>query len=258
MPNALGRLIAESDLHDLGMHTELCSDGYLAMFRAGKLTNRRKPRTPARGVYGLAVSDERAVRLDKRQPGLMAMPLSYVNDPYVIAKNDGMISINGRLNADLYGQVASESAGTRQISGTGGQLDFVTGATLSRGGKAFCAWRHLPRQGRSSPFSRLCRASAAILSTTPRSQAYYVVTEYGAANLAGRARGACGRDDIHRPPRLPRRAYTRGRATENMRRRQIKDKYKGRNMELELHKGRPADKRIDKEERRYALSTRLG
>ncbi len=77
------------------MHTELCSDGYLAMFRAGKLTNRRKPLHTGKGVYGLAVGSERAVRLDKRQPGLMAMPLSYVNDPYVIAKNDGMISING-------------------------------------------------------------------------------------------------------------------------------------------------------------------
>ena len=136
MPNALGRLIAESDLHDLGMHTELCSDGYLAMFRAGKLTNRRKPLHTGKGVYGLAVGSEELYDWINDNPGLMAMPLSYVNDPYVIAKNDGMISINGCLNADLYGQVASESAGTRQISGTGGQLDFLESAAVSKGGKA--------------------------------------------------------------------------------------------------------------------------
>ena len=201
MPNALGRLIAESDLHDLGMHTELCSDGYLAMFRAGKLTNRRKPLHPGKGVYGLAVGSEELYDWINDNPGLMAMPLSYVNDPYVIAKNDGMISINGCLNADLYGQVASESAGTRQISGTGGQLDFVTGATLSRGGKAFLCMSSTFRDKAGVLHSRVLPRFGGDIITTPRRTQHV---------------GACGRDDIHRPPRFPRRAYTRGRAAENM------------------------------------------
>ena len=187
MPNALGRLIAESDLRDLGMHTELCSDGYLAMFRAGKLTNRRKPLHTGKGVYGLAVGSEELYDWLNDNPGLMAMPLSYVNDPYVIAQNDGMISINGCLNADLYGQVASESAGTRQISGTGGQLDFVTGATLSRGGKAFLCMSSTFRDKAGILHSRVLPHFGGDIITTPRSQAYYVVTEYGAANLAGRS-----------------------------------------------------------------------
>lgn len=187
MPNALGRLIAESELHDLGMHTELCSDGYLAMFRAGKLTNRRKTLHRGKGVYGLAVGSPELYDWLNDNPGLMAMPLSYVNDPGVIAQNEGMISINGCLNADIYGQIASESAGTRQISGTGGQLDFVTGATMSRGGKAFLCMSSTHRDKTGALHSRILPHFGGDIITTPRSQAYYVVTEYGAANLAGRS-----------------------------------------------------------------------
>ena len=187
MPNALGRLIAESELHDLGMHTELCSDGYLAMFRAGKLTNRRKTLHRGKGVYGLAVGSPELYDWVNDNPGLMAMPLSYVNDPGVIAQNEGMISINGCLNADIYGQIASESAGTRQISGTGGQLDFVTGATMSRGGKAFLCMSSTHRDKTGALHSRILPHFGGDIITTPRSQAYYVVTEYGAANLAGRS-----------------------------------------------------------------------
>ena len=187
MPNALGRLIAESELHDLGMHTELCSDGYLAMFRAGKLTNRRKTLHRGKGVYGLAVGSPELYDWVNDNPGLMAMPLSCVNDPGVIAQNEGMISINGCLNADIYGQIASESAGTRQISGTGGQLDFVTGATMSRGGKAFLCMSSTHRDKTGALHSRILPHFGGDIITTPRSQAYYVVTEYGAANLAGRS-----------------------------------------------------------------------
>lgn len=187
MPNALGRLIAESELHDLGMHTELCSDGYLAMFRAGKLTNCRKTLHRGKGVYGLAVGSPELYDWVNDNPGLMAMPLSYVNDPGVIAQNEGMISINGCLNADIYGQIASESAGTRQISGTGGQLDFVTGATMSRGGKAFLCMSSTHRDKTGALHSRILPHFGGDIITTPRSQAYYVVTEYGAANLAGRS-----------------------------------------------------------------------
>jgi butyryl-CoA:acetate CoA-transferase len=184
MPNALGELIAKSELKDLGMHTELCSDGYLAMYKAGKLTNKRKTLHQGKGVLGLAIGSRELYDWVDDNPGIAGYALSYVNDPYVIAQNDNMISINGCLNVDLYGQVASESAGTRQISGTGGQLDFVTGASMSKGGKSFLcmASAYTDKSGRRS---RILPSFNGDIVTTPRSQSYYIVTEYGCVNLAG-------------------------------------------------------------------------
>ena len=131
LPNALGEQIAKSELRDLGMHTELCSDAYLSMFLEGKLTNRRKTLNKNKGVAGLVTGSQALYDWLDDNPGIMTAPLSYVNDPAVIAQNDNMISINGCISADLYGQVCSESSGTRQISGTGGQLDFLTGAAMA-------------------------------------------------------------------------------------------------------------------------------
>lgn len=187
MPNALGELIAASDLKDLGMHTELCSDGYLALYKAGKLTNRRKTLYPNKGVLGLAIGTKELYDWLDDNPGVAGFPLSYVNDPTVIARNDNMISINGCLTADLYGQVGAESAGTRQISGTGGQLDFVTGATMSKGGKAFLCMSSTYTDKKGERHSRIVPSFRGDIVTTPRSQAYYLVTEYGAAMLAGQS-----------------------------------------------------------------------
>ena len=187
MPNALGELLAESDLKDLGMHTELCSDGYLALFRAGKLTNAKKTLHPGKGVLGLAIGSQELFDWVHENPAVMGAPLSYVNDPHVIAQNDRMISINGCLNVDLYGQVASESAGTRQISGTGGQLDFVTGASMSRGGRAFLCLSSTFTDKTGASHSRILPRMGGDIITTPRSQAPTIVTEYGAAELTGRS-----------------------------------------------------------------------
>lgn len=187
MPNALGELIADSDLKDLGMHTELCSDGYLALYKAGKLTNRRKTLLPNKGVLGLAIGSKELYDWLDDNPGIAGYPLRYVNDPSVIARNDNMISINGCLNADLYGQVCSESAGTRQISGTGGQLDFVTGAAMSKGGKAFLCMSSTYTDRNGEKHSRIVPRFRGDIITTPRSQAYYLVTEFGAAMLAGQS-----------------------------------------------------------------------
>lgn len=187
MPNALGELIAASELKDLGMHTELCSDGYLAMFRAGKLTNRCKTLHKNKGVLGLAIGSRELYDWVDDNPGVAGFPLSYVNDPAVIAMNENMISINGCLNADLYGQVASESAGLRQISGTGGQLDFVTGASMAKGGKAFLCMSSTYRDKEGRAHSRILPHFSGDIVTTPRSQAYFIVTEFGAVNLAGRS-----------------------------------------------------------------------
>ncbi len=187
MPNALGELLAESDLKDLGMHTELCSDGYLALFKAGKLTNAKKTLHPGKGVLGLAIGSQELFDWVHENPDMMGAPLSYVNNPFVIARNEKMISINGCLNVDLYGQVASESAGTRQISGTGGQLDFVTGASMSRDGRAFLCLTSTFTDKKGVLHSRILPQMGGDIITTPRSQAPTIVTEYGAAELTGRS-----------------------------------------------------------------------
>ena len=187
MPNALGELLAESDLKDLGMHTELCSDGYLALFKAGKLTNAKKTLHPGKGVLGLAIGSRELFDWIHENDAILGAPLSYVNDPRVIARNDKMISINGCLNVDLYGQVASESAGTRQISGTGGQLDFVTGAAMSRGGRSFLCLPSTFTDKKGQLHSRILPQMGGDIITTPRSQAATIVTEYGAADLTGRS-----------------------------------------------------------------------
>ena len=185
LPNAVGTMLAESDLKDLGMHTELCSDGYLAMAQAGKLTNRRKSLHPGKGVLGLAIGSRALYDWVDDNPGIAGFPLSYVNDPNVIARNENMISINGCLNVDLYGQVGSESAGTRQISGTGGQLDFVTGASMAKGGKSFLCMSSAYTDRQGQRHSRILPSFGGDIVTTPRSQSHYIVTEYGAVNLAG-------------------------------------------------------------------------
>lgn len=187
VPNAIGELIADSDLKDLGMHTELASDGYLAMHRAGKLTNKRKSLHPGVGVLGLAIGSREFYDWLDGNPEIIGYPLDYVNSIPVIAKNDNMISINGCLSVDLYGQVCSESVGTRQISGTGGQLDFVNGATMARGGKSFLCMSSSFTDKDGIRHSRILPQFGGDIVTTPRSEVFYLATEYGAVNLAGRS-----------------------------------------------------------------------
>lgn len=188
IPNVLGDLIADSDIKDLGMHTELCSDAYYNLWKAGKLTNAKKNLRPGKGVFGLAIGTQELYDWLNENEDCEGADLSWVNDPTVIASMDRMISINACLNIDLYGQVSSESAGTRQISGTGGQLDFVTGASMSKGGKSFLCMSSAFTDKKGVMHSRILPSfSAGDIITTPRTQAFYIVTEYGMANLAGRS-----------------------------------------------------------------------
>ena len=138
IPNAVGKLISESDIKDLGMHTELCTDAYLELYRSGKLTNRLKNIDKGKGVFGCAVGSNELYEWLDDNHGIAAYPLEYVNRPSVIAQLDNMVSINGCVAVDLYGQVAAESSGSRQISGTGGQLDFLaTGDLLGDAGDGY-------------------------------------------------------------------------------------------------------------------------
>lgn len=186
MPNALGSLIAESDLKDLGMHTELMSDGYLTLYEAGKITNEKKLLNRGKGIFGICNGSRALFDFLDHNPAVMSAPMRYINDPAVIRQLDHFVSINGCVAVDLYGQVCSESAGTRQISGTGGQLDFVTGAFEAEHGKAFLAMASTYTDKSGKVRSRILpRFTDGDIVTTPRAQAPYLVTEYGVANLSG-------------------------------------------------------------------------
>ncbi len=188
MPNSVGKLMAESDLKDLGMHTELLSDGFVDLYEAGKLTNSRKTLHRGKGVFGIALGSQRLYDWVGENQGLLSFPMDYVNQPSVMAQMENMISINNCIAMDLYGQVSSESAGTRHISGTGGQLDFSTGAYDAPGGKGFICMTSSYRDKAGNLKSRIMpKFTQGDIITTPRTQAFYIVTEYGIVNLAGRS-----------------------------------------------------------------------
>lgn len=187
MPNVVGARLAQSDLKDLGMHTELCGDAYYELYRAGKLTNRRKAFQRGKGVAGMVFGSKALYEWVHENPGVIAEPLEYVNAPENIARMENMISINNCIAVDLYGQVCAESAGLRHISGTGGQLDYLTGASMAPGGKAFICMTSSYVDKNGDRHSRILPHFNGDIVTDPRSQAYYIVTEYGAVNLAGRS-----------------------------------------------------------------------
>ena len=185
MPNALGTLIAESDLKDLGMHTELMSDGYLDLYKAGKITNKRKALQHGKGVFSVCNGSQELYDFLDHNIDILSAPMHYVNDPETIRQLDHFVSINGCIACDLYGQVSSESAGTRQISGTGGQLDFVTGAYTAEHGRTFLAMASSRVDKKGVRHSNIVPSFTGDIITTPRAQTMYIVTEYGAVNLAG-------------------------------------------------------------------------
>jgi len=185
LPNLVGAQLAQSDLKDLGMHTELCGDAYYQLHKSGKLTNRKKSIHKDKGMLGLAFGSQDMYDWIDQNPSVIVSPLEYVNSPETIGKLDNMISINNCIAVDLYGQISSESSGTRHISGTGGQLDFLTGAAMSRGGKAFICMTSSFQAKDGTLRSRVLPNFSGDIVTGPRSQAYFMVTEYGAVNLTG-------------------------------------------------------------------------
>lgn len=188
MPNALGELIAESDLKDLGMHAEIMSDGYLKLYQSGKITNKKKPLQRGKGVFSVCLGSKELYEFLHCNQGILSAPMYYVNAAETIRQLDDFISINSCIAVDLYGQVCAESVGTRQISGTGGQLDFVTGTYMASHGKAFLAMPSMYFDaygvGRSNILPKFTDGD---IITTPRTQTPYVATEYGAVNLSGLA-----------------------------------------------------------------------
>lgn len=188
MPNVLGSMIAESDLKDLGVHTELFTDAYLRLYEAGKITNRKKNIHRGKSVFSVSNGTLELYRFMDHNIDILSAPMAYVNNPETIRQLDHFVSINGCIAADLYGQVCSETAGTRHISGTGGQLDFVTGAFTAEHGYAFLAMPSTITDKKTGKVSSriLPKFTGGDVITTPRTQAPYIVTEYGVACLPGK------------------------------------------------------------------------
>lgn len=186
MPNTVGSMIAQSDLKDLGVHTEMYVDGFVDMALAGKLTGRNKGLDKGRQVYAFAAGTQKLYDYVDRNPAVMAAPVDYTNDVRVLAQLDNFISINNAIDMDLFGQVNAESAGLKHISGTGGQLDFVMGAYLSKGGKSFICMSSTVTGKDGSVKSRIVPTlTPGSIATDPRSCVQYIVTEHGMINLKG-------------------------------------------------------------------------
>ncbi|MEY8403970.1 butyryl-CoA:acetate CoA-transferase [Oscillospiraceae bacterium 44-34] len=186
MPNTVGSMIAQSDLKDLGVHTEMYVDGFVDMALAGKLTGRNKALDKGRQVYAFAAGTQKLYDYVNRNPAVMAAPVDYTNDVRVLAQLDNFISINNAIDMDLFGQVNAESAGLKHISGTGGQLDFVMGAYLSKGGKSFICMSSTVTGKDGTVKSRIVPTlTPGSIATDPRSCVQYIVTEHGMVNLKG-------------------------------------------------------------------------
>ena len=187
MPNAVGELIAQSDLKDLGIHTEMYIDAFVDIAKAGKITGRRKTTDKGRQVFGMAAGTDKLYRYIDQNPEVMGAPVEYTNDVRVISSNDNFISINNAIDVDLFSQINAESAGIRHISGTGGQLDFVMGAYLSNGGKSFICLSSSYQDKDGNLKSRILPTlKPGSICTTPRSVVQYIVTEYGIADMKGK------------------------------------------------------------------------
>lgn len=186
MPDAVGKMIAESDLKNLGGHTEMFVDAYVDMIEAGRMNGARKEFDRNRVAYTFAIGSRRMYDFMNNNPGIASYPVIYTNDPRVISKHDNFISINNALQVDLYSQVNAESSGYFQISGNGGMWDFVLGSQWSKNGKSFIclASTYTDKQGQVK--SRIVPTfEAGSITTIPRQMVDYLVTEYGMVRMHG-------------------------------------------------------------------------
>lgn len=192
IPNAVAQALKSKK--DLGIHTEMFTDGMIDLIASGAVTNRYKTLHPGKSVCTFALGSERLYRYLHDNPSVLFMPGRYTNDPYIIANNYKMVSINTTIEVDLTGQCCSESIGYKQFSGTGGQADTAIGAQLSKGGKSFIALYATAdikqKDGTVQTVSKIVPTlkEGAVVSLS-RNDVDYVVTEYGVASLRGQSVG---------------------------------------------------------------------
>lgn len=188
MPNAVGAMIAQSDLKDLGVHTEMLVDSFVDMYDAGKITGKKKQIDQGKMVYTFAMGTKKLYDFLDHNPVAAIFPVDYTNNPWVIGQNDNVVAINNAIEVDLFGQVASEASAGRQISGTGGQFDFIFGSYKSKGGRGFVALTATVKGKNGELQSRIVPAlGPGTIVTVPRSMNRIIVTEYGMFNVLGKS-----------------------------------------------------------------------
>ena len=187
MPNAVCSLLKEAGVKDLGIHTEMLTDGLIDLYQAGVVSGARKQLDVGKVTFTFALGSGTMYEAIDRNPDMWCCPVDYTNMPHVIMRNDRVVSINSTTQIDLQGQAASESDGHRHISGTGGQLQFVRGAYASAGGKSFICLPSTYEKGGARKSRVVLDLTPGNIVTTPRSDTMYLVTEYGIANLKGRS-----------------------------------------------------------------------
>ena len=181
IPDAVLRRLG--DKHDLGVHTEMFSDGLIDLIEGGAITNRRKHVHQGRTVTSFVAGSERLFRFVDDNPFIEFHPCDRTNDTALIRKNEKVVAINSALEVDLSGQIVADSIGFRIYSGIGGQMDFIRGAALSPGGKPIVALPSTAAGGTASRIVASIRPGAGVVTT--RGHVHWVVTEYGAVNLFG-------------------------------------------------------------------------
>jgi len=183
IPDAVVSFLTEKK--DLGIHTEMFSDGVVDLIEKGVVTGARKNFNPKKAVANFLMGTRRLYDFVHDNPSVEMHPVSYTNDPCIIGQNDNMVAINSCLQVDLLGQVASDTIGSVQFAGVGGQVDFIRGASRSKGGKSILAF---PSTARGGKYSRIVpRLDEGAAVTTSRNDVHYLVTEHGIADLRGKS-----------------------------------------------------------------------
>lgn len=183
IPNAITASL--TDKKDLGIHSEMLTDGMVDLVEKGVITNRMKSLHKGKIIGSFAAGTRRLYDFLDDNPMVEMHPVSYTNDPFIISRNYKMVSINSCIEVDLLGQCAAETVGTKQISGTGGQTDFVRGAVKSIGGKSIIALKSTALNGTKSTIVPVLFQGAVV--TTGKNDVDYIVTEYGIAHLRGKS-----------------------------------------------------------------------
>jgi len=173
-----------SDKNDLGIHTEMISDGVVDLYKNGNITNKLKGIHKGQSILGFVLASKKIFDVVRENPDFQFYPTEYTNDPFVISQNKNMVSINSAIQIDLTGQVCSDSLGTKFFSGFGGQVDFVRGSKRSPGGRSFIAFPSTAKSGTISKIVPYLDQGAGVV--TSRADVHYVATEYGIAHLHGK------------------------------------------------------------------------
>jgi len=183
IPNAAAKALCSKK--DLGIHSELFTESMVNLIEAGVVTNRLKTVHEGKSIATFALGTKKMYKFLDDNVGVEFHPVDYVNNPNIIGMNDNLVSINSCIEVDLFGQVCAETLGTKHYSGVGGQVDFVRGACLSKGGKSIIAMESTAKKGTLSKIKPILTPGSVV--TTSRNEVDYIVTEFGIARLKGKS-----------------------------------------------------------------------